>query len=124
MDKLSKDSPILENGDNVPSARPVANIGKRFYTWATLGTFAGSSFLVGSLWALLKRLNVPTSSNEGWPLLFSFLIIVAFAFASEPEYHTRRHQKFQKGLVTIGNVLLVYLTVVGGTVVVTRGVGT
>jgi len=123
MDRQRNDSRLEENGDFVPSARPVANVGKRFYTWATLGTFAGASFLVSGLWALLKRLNVPTSTSEAWPLLFSVVVIVAFAFASQPEHTTTRHQKIQKGLVTAGNVLLVYFTVLGATTIVTQGVG-
>ena len=124
MDVQRDSSQLEDNGDNVPSARPIANVGKRFYTWATLGTFAGASFLVSGLWALLKRLNIPTSTSEAWPLLFSVIIIVAFAFASEPEQTTRSHQKIQKGLVTVGNALLVYFAVVGGTAVVTKIVGT
>lgn len=123
MDGQRNRSQVGENGDFVPSTRPVANVGKRFYTWATLGTFAGASFLVSSLWALLKRLNVPTSTSEAWPLFFSVVVIVAFAFASEPEDATRRHQKIQKGLVTLGNALLVYFTVVGATAMVTGVVG-
>ena len=124
MVKQRNFSQVEENSDFVPSARPVANVGKRFYTWATLGTFAGASFLVSSLWALLVRLDVPTATNEAWPLLFSFLVIAAFAFASEPEQHTQRHQKIQKGLVTFGNALLVYFTVVGAAAMVTGVVGT
>jgi len=112
-----------ENDDNVPSTRAVANVGKRFYTWATLGTFAGASFLVSSLWALLKRLNTPTSNSETWPLLFSFVIIIAFAFASQPEHKTYTHQKVQKGLLTVGNALLVYFAVVGATGIVNRVTG-
>lgn len=123
MDVQRNRSQVEENADFVPSTRPVANVGKRFYTWGTLGTFAGASFLVSSLWALLKRLNVPTSTSEAWPLLFSVVVIVAFAFATEPEDTTRTHQKIQKGLVTLGNALLVYFTVVGATAMVTAVVG-
>ena len=123
MDSREDNSQTEEKGDNVISARPVANVGKRFYTWATLGTFAGASFLVSGLWALLKRLGAFNANSEAWPLLFSFVIVVAFAFASEPEHTTRMHQKVQKGLVTLGNALLVYFAVVGGTAVVTRAVG-
>ncbi|MFX1266011.1 MAG: hypothetical protein ACFFH0_11565 [Promethearchaeota archaeon] len=109
---------VKENDDNVPSVRAVANVGKRFYTWATLGTFAGASFLVSGLWALLKRLNISNCNSEVWPLVFSFIVIIAFAFASEPEHKTYIHQKVQKGLLTIGNALLVYFAVVGATGVV------
>ena len=112
-----------ENDDNVPSTRAIANVGKRFYTWATLGTFAGASFLVSGLWALLKRFNTPTCSSEVWPLLFSFIIIIAFTFASEPEHKTNTNQKVQKGLLTVGNALLVYFAVVGATGIVSRVVG-
>lgn len=79
---------------------------------------------LGLLWALLIRLKVPTSTSEAWPLLFSVIVIVAFAFASEPEQITRRHQKIQKGLVTLGNALLVYFAVVGVAAMVKGVVGT
>ncbi len=123
MDSQRNDSQLIENGDFVPSARPVANVGKRFYTWATLGTFAGASFLVSGIWALLMRLDQNVFKSEAWPLLFSVVVVVAFAFATEPEQITSRHQKIQKGLVTAGNILLVYFTVLGATTIVTQGGG-
>ena len=123
MDRQRSDSHLEENSDLVPSARPIANVGKRFYTWATLGTFAGASFLVSGLWTLLLRLNQSVFTSEAWPLLLSVVVVVAFAFASEPEQKTSRHQKVQKGLVTAGNILLVYFTVLGATTVVTQVVG-
>ena len=112
-----------KNSDNTQSTRPIANVGKRFYTWATMGTFAGASFLVGSIWAILNRLDVPSANSEIWPLIISTVIIIAFAFATEPEHKTLKHQKFQKALITIGNILLVYFAVVGGTTVVTQITG-
>jgi len=114
MNTQSTTTQTDEDEDFTRSSRPVANVGKRFYTWATLGTFTGASFLVGGLWALMHRLNLPSCENEGWPLLFSFGVIVAFAFASEPEVATKRHHKVQKGLLTLGNALLVFFIVVGG----------
>ena len=118
MNTQSTTTQFEQDDDFTRSARPVANVGKRFYTWATLGTFTGASFLVGGLWALMNRLNVPSCKSEGWPLLFSFLVIAAFAFASESEFATKRHQKVQKGLLALGNALLVYFIVVGGSGVV------
>ena len=110
--------PVVEDDDFVKSSRPVANIGKRFYTWATLGSLSGAAFLVGAMWTVVKRMEFPGAQMEICPLCFSFLVIVAFAFASQPEYSTQRHQKIQKGLVTVGNAFLVYLIVVGGTGVI------
>jgi len=111
--------PFERDDDFVKSSRPVANIGKRFYTWATLGSLSGAAFLVGAMWTVVKRMGLPGSQMEICPLCFSFLVVVAFAFASQPEYPTLIHQKMQKALVTIGNSFLVYLIVVGGTGVVT-----
>ena len=104
-----------EDDDFKRSRRPVANVGKRFYTWATLGSLSGAAFLVGAMWTTIKRLGLPGAQNEALPLCFSLLVIAAFAFASQPEYKTLRHQKIQKGLVAVGNALLIYLIVVGGT---------
>jgi hypothetical protein len=123
MDVKSVRNQVEEDGDLALSPRPIANVGKRFYTWATLGTFAGASFLVSSLWVIAKRLSIPFSSSEAWPLLFSVVVMVAFAFATEPGQPTRIHQKIQKGLVTVGNTLLVYFTVVGGSAVATGIIG-
>ena len=107
--------PVVETDEDlVKSKRAAANVGKRFYTWATLGTFSGAAFLAGGLWTLVKRVGVKNAEGEGWPLLFSFLIVIAFAFASEPEYRTKRHQKVQKAILTLGNGLLLYFIVVGG----------
>lgn len=108
------------------SRKAAANIGKRFYTWATLGTFAGACFLVSGIWAICKRLCDGTFTNEAWPLLFSVIVIVAFAFATEPtdpDEKTSTNEKIQKGLVTLGNVLLVYFSVVGANIVVSQVVG-
>ncbi len=113
-----------EDGDSQKSERPIANVGKRFYTWATLGTFAGACFLISGIWALFKRLWGTTFAGEAWPLLFTVIIIVAFAFATQPEQKTTWNQKIQKGLVTLGNVLLVYFSVLGASTVVTQAVGT
>jgi len=113
-----------EDGDSQKSERPIANVGKRFYTWATLGTFAGACFLVSGVWALLTRLTDNFFTSEAWPLLFTVVVVVAFAFATEPEQKTSRNQKFQKGLVTIGNVLLVYFSVIGASTVVTQIIAT
>ncbi len=123
MNQQRSNSELKENGDFVPSASPVANVGKRFYTWSTLGTFAGASFLVSGIWALLMRLKETAFTSEAWPLLFSVVVIVAFAFATEPEEITSRNQKIQKGLVTVGNILLVYFAVLGATTIVTQGGG-
>lgn len=107
--------PVERDDDFVKSSRPVATIGKRFYTWATLGSLSGAAFLVGAMWTVIKRMGLPGAQMEIYPLCFSFLVVVTFAFASQPEYPTQTHQKIQKGLVTIGNSFLVYLIVVGGT---------
>ena len=110
-----------EYGDDFTvDSRPVANIGKRFYTWATLGTFSGASFLVSALWQTLKKLGVGglKFTHPGWPLLFSAIVVVAFAFATEPQHPTTLHQKVQKGLITVANTFLVFFTVMGGTSVV------
>jgi len=120
MDKSAEAEELQENGDFQMSERPIANVGKRFYTWATLGTFAGACFLVSGVWALLTRLTDNFFTSEAWPLLFTVVVVVAFAFATEPEQKTSRNQKFQKGLVTIGNVLLVYFSVIGASTVITQ----
>lgn len=74
-----------EDDDFKRSRRPVANVGKRFYTWATLGSLSGAAFLVGAMWTTIKRLGLPGAGSEALPLCFSFLVIAAFAFASQPE---------------------------------------
>ena len=112
---------IQDTGDFAQDSSSTANIGKRFYTWATLGTFSGASFLVGGLWQTLKRFEIGglTFAHLGWPLLFSAIVVVAFAFATEPEQQTATHQKIQKVLIALANTLLVYFTVIGGTAIVT-----
>lgn len=97
--------------------KPIANVGKCFYTWATLGTFAGATFLVSALWRMLKLLEILELEFEhpGWPLLFSAIVIIAFAFATEPvSQKTTPGQKAQKAIITLANTLLVFFTVVGG----------
>ena len=109
-----------DTSDFALDSRPVANIGKRFYTWATLGTFAGASFLVSGFWQTLKRFEIGglKLTHPGWPLLFAAIVVVAFAFATEPEQQTTTaQQKIQKILITIANTLLVYFTVIGGTTI-------
>jgi hypothetical protein len=111
--------------DFTQDTRPVANIGKRFYTWATLGTFSGASFLVSGLWQTLKGFKIGgvEFTHPSWPLLFSAIVMVAFAFATEPEHHTTIHQKVQKALITVANTLLVFFTVIGGTAMLKGGGG-
>ena len=105
--------------DFAQDVRPVANIGKRFYTWATLGTFSGASFLVSGIWQTLQGFKAGgfEFTHLGWPLLFSAIVMIAFAFATEPEHHTTIHQKVQKALITVANTLLVFFTVIGGTAI-------
>ena len=124
MNEAANRGVLSENGDFQQSARPVANVGKRFYTWATLGTFAGACFLVNGIWSLFQRVWGNTFAAEGWPLLFTVIVIVAFAFATQPEQRTTWNQKLQKGLVTLGNVLLVYFSVIGANTVVSQAVAT
>jgi hypothetical protein len=110
-----------DSGDFAPDTRAVANIGKRFYTWATLGTFAGAAFLVGSLWQILRSVGGSVFEHLAWPLVLSVLVLTVFAFATEPgSQHTKRHQKVQKGLITLANALLVYFAVVGGSALLTK----
>jgi len=113
--------PKNKAGDFDPDESPVANIGKRFYTWATLGTFSGAAFLVGGLWQMLKLLEFGglEFTHPGWPLLLSAIVIIAFAFATEPvSQKTTRGQKAQKALITLANALLVFFAVMGGTATV------
>ena len=108
-----------DNGDFTPDTSAVANIGKRFYTWQTMGTFAGASFLVASMWQVLRSMGGDFFSHLAWPLALSALVIVVFALATEPRsQQTARHQKVQKGLITFANALLVYFAVVGGSAIV------
>ncbi len=110
-----------KTGDFDEDLSPAANIGKRFYTWATLGTFAGASFLVTSLWQTLKSFQIAGYGfeNLGWPLVLSASVIILFAFASEPKSQTTtRADKAQKALITVANTLLVFFAVIGGTVLV------
>lgn len=96
--------------------RPIANVGKRFYTWATLGSFAGATFLVCSLWDVCQRLGGPGFEHEKWPMIFSVVVVGMFAFATEPskKQHTNWNQKIQKGLIAVANILLVFFMAVGG----------
>jgi hypothetical protein len=124
MNNSAEAEELPENGDFQMSNRPAANVGKRFYTWATLGTFAGACFLVSGIWAIFKRLWGTTFASEAWPLLFTAVVVVAFAFATQPEQKTTLNQKIQKGLVTLGNVLLVYLTIIGANIAIAQAAGT
>ena len=95
-----------KTGDFDEDPSPAANIGKRFYTWATLGTFAGAAFLVTGLWQTLKSFQIAgyDFAGLGWPLVLSASVIVLFAFASEPKSQTTtRADKAQKVLITVAN---------------------
>jgi hypothetical protein len=109
----------IKTGDfDKDEKKPIANVGKFFYTWATLGTFAGATFLVSALWRVVKLLRICELEFEhpGWPLLFSAIVIIAFAFATEPvSQKTTKGQKAQKAIITLANTLLVFFTVLGGT---------
>ena len=116
------EQPRNNTGDFALDARPVANIGKRFYTWATLGTFSGASFLVSGICQTLKGLEIGglQFTHLGWPLLFSAILVIAFSFATEPEVQiTTKPQKVQKALITLANTLLVFFAVIGGTAAIT-----
>jgi len=116
------EQPKIKTGDNDPDDSPVANVGKRFYTWATLGTFAGATFLVSALWQTLKIIDVweLKFAHPGWPLLLAAIVMIVFAFATEPvSQKTTRAQKSQKAIITLANTLLVFFTVIGGTKAVT-----
>lgn len=116
------EQPNDKSGDFDKDDSPIANVGKCFYTWATLGTFAGATFLVSAIWQVLKLLEISECkfTHAGWPLLLSAIVIIAFAFATEPiSQTTTRAQKAQKGLITLANTLLVFFTVVGGAAAVT-----
>jgi hypothetical protein len=106
-------------GDFQQDKRATANIGKRFYTWATLGTLSGASFLVSGIWRMFKSLKIGgyAFTDHCWPLLFSAVVVVAFAFATEPGRETTIHQKVQKALITVANTLVIFFTVIGGTAV-------
>jgi hypothetical protein len=109
-------------GDFDPDVRRVANVGKRFYTWATLGTFAGASFLVTAIWQILQRLGTGEDqfTHLGWPLLLAAIVVILFAFATEPKAQkTTRAQKTQKALITVANTLLVFFAAVGESAIVT-----
>ena len=111
------------SGDfNKDEKKPIANVGKCFYTWSTLGTFAGATFLVSGIWQVLKLLEIGECkfTHLGWPLLFSAIVLISFAFITEPESQkTTGGQKAQKAVITLANTLLVFFTVVGGPKVVT-----
>jgi hypothetical protein len=110
-----------KTGDFDPDDSPIANVGKRFYTWATLGTFAGATFLVSGLWQVLKLLEIGQCqfTHPAWPLLLSGIVIIAFALITEPvSQKTTISQKGQKALITLANTLLVFFTVLGSTAAV------
>ena len=102
--------------DDVPDKKSIANVGKRFYTWATLGSFAGASFMVCSLWEVFQRFGGEAFKDQKWPMIFSIVVVGMFAFATEPseDQHTTWNQKIQKGLITVANILLVFFMAVGG----------
>jgi len=118
MAKKGKKTAKKQPDDFTRDSKPVANIGKRFYTWATLGTFAGASFLVSSLWQVVQNIGVPDGKEKWVPLILSAIVVGAFAFATEPAQKTAVHQKAQKGLIAVANTLLVFFTVVGGNALV------
>lgn len=105
-----------KSGDFKSDTSGIANVGKRFYTWATLGSFAGVTFLVSSTWEILKDLKPGelVFVNNGWPLAISFIVLFGFALATEPESQTTTNaQKIQKLFITCANALLVYFSVLG-----------
>ena len=115
------EQPNNKTGDFGLDDSPIANVGKRFYTWATLGTFAGATFLVSGLWQVLKLLELGKCqfTHPGWPLLLSAIVIITFAFITEPvSQKTTISHKAEKVLITLAITLLVFFTVIGSAVAV------
>ena len=115
------EQPKSETGDFGLDDSPIANVGKRFYTWATLGTFAGATFLVSGRWQELKLLEIGECqfTHPGWPLLLSAIVIITFAFITEPiSQKTTISHKAEKALITLAITLLVFFTVIGSAVAV------
>ena len=105
-----------KTGDFDTDDSPIANVGKRFYTWATLGTFAGAAFLVSGLWRVLKLLKICELEfrHPVWPLLLSAIVIITFAFITEPKSQkTTISHKAEKTLIALAITLLVFFTVIG-----------
>ena len=103
-------------GENQPGLQKatgtLATTGKTFYSWATLGSFAGAATAVNIVWMTLKSLEVSWANSNLVPLTVSLCIMALYGVFSEPDDHTTwllRGQKIIQGLM---NGLLIYSAVV------------
>ncbi len=97
----------------------VAGIGRSFFSWATLGSFAGAVTTVNIIWATLKSLEITWANSNLVPLTASLFIMAVYGVFSEPDEPTIWRQKGQKTIQGLVNGLLVYSAVVGISVTIT-----
>lgn len=96
--------------------RVLTNTGKQFYTWETIGSFAGATGVVVLIWNVLKHISPDTFVSEIVPFGASFFVMIAFALLTEPPKKvepTTWRQKGQKMVITIVNSFLVYSAALG-----------
>jgi len=108
----------MSNSNSPQQLAPLANAGKQFFTWSTLGSLAGTVALVTLIWNVLKGLQFggyDFGSNYA-PFGLSLIIMGIIALLSEPDEKTTWRQKAQKAVITIANGLVVYAATVGLTV--------
>jgi hypothetical protein len=97
----------------------VAVSGRAFFSWATLGSFAGTATAVNIIWMTLQSLDIAWASSKLVPLIASLCIMAVYGVFSEPDELTTWWQKGQKVIQGIVNGLLVYSAVVGISVIAT-----
>ena len=97
----------------------VAGTGSTFYSWATLGSFAGAATAVNIIWVTLKSLEISWADSNLVPLTASLFVMMVYGIFSEPDESTTWWQKGQKTIQGLVNGLLIYSVVVGISVTIT-----
>lgn len=100
---------------NVTATR--TSIGRQFYSWSSLGSFAGSVSAVTIVRQVAQSLELEAASNNWFSLVVSLIVVIIIAFATEPfgsdDGVTAKVNIFQKTVQTLFNSLLVYSAVIG-----------
>ena len=96
----------------------LATTGRSFYSWATLGSFAGAATAVNIVWVTLKSLEISWAGSYLVPLITSLCIMAAYGILSEPDERTTWWQRGQKTVQGLMNGLLIYSAVIGISVTV------
>lgn len=89
-------------------------VGQHFYSWSSLGSFAGSVSAVTIVGQVARSVGLGAADNNVFSLVVALVVVIGIAVATEPFVRgARRVDVFQKAVQTIFNALLVYSAATG-----------